>query len=204
VAEGERIGVVGRNGDGKSTLISLLARQTEPDSGRVTHNRDLRLGVLAQRDEFPGGATVRGLVFGDRPEHEWAGDARARDILAGLLPGLELDAPVEGDVGRRARRVGLARLLVPESDLLVLDEPTNHLDLEAIAWLGPAPAGPAGRLIVVTHDRWFLDEVTDTVLGGRRPPRCIATTAATRRTSWPSRAGPDRRGHRGEAAEPAA
>jgi ATP-binding cassette subfamily F protein uup len=161
VAEGERIGVVGRNGDGKSTLISLLARQTEPDSGRVTHNRDLRLGVLAQRDEFPEGATVRSLVLGDRPEHEWAGDARARDILAGLLPGLELDAPVEGMSGGERRRVGLARLLVPESDLLVLDEPTNHLDLEAIAWLARHLLGRRDALIVVTHDRWFLDEVTD-------------------------------------------
>ena len=161
VAEGERIGVVGRNGDGKSTLISLLARTLEPDSGRVTHTRDLRLSVLSQRDEFPSGVTVRDLVFGDRPEHEWAGDTRARDIVAGLLTGMTLDSPIDGMSGGERRRVALARLLVPSSDLLILDEPTNHLDLEAIAWLAGHLLGRRDALIVVTHDRWFLDEVTD-------------------------------------------
>ncbi len=161
VEEGERIGVVGRNGGGKSTLISLLARNIEPDSGRVTHNRDLRLGLLTQRDQFPDGATVRSLVFGERPEHEWAGDSRARDILAGLLAGMALDAPVSGMSGGERRRVALARLLVPSSDLLILDEPTNHLDLEAIAWLARHLLSRRDALVVVTHDRWFLDEVTD-------------------------------------------
>ncbi|MCO5986859.1 ABC-F family ATP-binding cassette domain-containing protein [Actinoallomurus spadix] len=159
VSAGDRIGVVGRNGGGKSTLVSLLAGRIEPDSGRVTHTRGLRLGFLTQRDEFPDGATVRSVVFGDRAEHEWAGDARARDILAGLLPGVSLDTPIRGMSGGERRRVALARLLVPETDLLVLDEPTNHLDIEAIAWL--AGHLKDRTLIVVTHDRWFLDEVTD-------------------------------------------
>jgi ATP-binding cassette subfamily F protein uup len=159
VAAGDRVGVVGRNGDGKSTLVSLLAGRIEPDSGRVTHTRGTRLGFLTQRDEFPVEATVRSLVFGDRAEHDWAGDARARDILAGLLPGVSLDARLEGMSGGERRRVALAQLLVPETDLLILDEPTNHLDIEAIAWL--AGHLKDRTLIVVTHDRWFLDEVTD-------------------------------------------
>ncbi|MCW2947997.1 MAG: transporter related protein [Actinoallomurus sp.] len=159
VAAGDRIGVVGRNGGGKSTLVSLLAGRIEPDSGRATRTRDLRVGYLTQRDEFPGDATVRSVVLGDRAEHDWAGDARARDILAGLLPDVSLDAPIAGMSGGERRRVALARLLVPETDLIVLDEPTNHLDIEAIAWL--AGHLKDRTLIVVTHDRWFLDEVTD-------------------------------------------
>jgi ATP-binding cassette subfamily F protein uup len=159
VAAGDRIGVVGRNGGGKSTLVSLLAGRIEPDSGRVTRTRDVRVGYLTQRDEFPGDATVRSVVLGDRAEHDWAGDARARDILAGLLPDMSLDAPIAGMSGGERRRVALARLLVPETDLIVLDEPTNHLDIEAIAWL--AGHLKDRTLIVVTHDRWFLDEVTD-------------------------------------------
>jgi ABC transport system ATP-binding/permease protein len=159
VAAGDRIGVVGRNGDGKSTLVSLLAGRIEPDDGRVTRTRGTQLGFLTQRDEFPEGATVRSIVLGDRAEHDWAGDARARDILAGLLPGVSLDTPVEGMSGGERRRVALARLLVPQTDLVILDEPTNHLDIEAIAWL--AGHLKDRTLIVVTHDRWFLDEVTD-------------------------------------------
>ncbi len=159
VSAGDRIGVVGRNGDGKTTLVSILAGRTSHDSGRVTRNRDLRLGYLSQRDEFAESATVRSLVLGERAEHDWAGDARARDILAGLLPGVPLDAPVAGMSGGERRRVALARLLVPETDMLVLDEPTNHLDIEAIAWL--AAHLRDRTLIVVTHDRWFLDETTD-------------------------------------------
>jgi ATP-binding cassette subfamily F protein uup len=159
VSAGDRIGVVGRNGGGKTTLVSVLAGRTAPDAGRVTHARDLRLGYLTQRDDFPAEATVRGLVFGDRAEHDWAGDSRAREILAGLLPDVGLDDAVAGMSGGERRRVALARLLVPETDLLVLDEPTNHLDIEAIAWL--AGHLKDRTLIVVTHDRWFLDEVTD-------------------------------------------
>ncbi|MFC5744013.1 ABC-F family ATP-binding cassette domain-containing protein [Actinomadura rugatobispora] len=159
--EGDRVGVVGRNGGGKSTLVEILARATEPDEGRVTHARGLRLGYLTQRDAFAEGATVRDVVLGDRPEHEWAGDTRVRDILAGLLADLPLDAPLAGMSGGERRRTALARLLVPESDLIVLDEPTNHLDLEAIDWLARHLRARRGALLVVTHDRWFLDEVTE-------------------------------------------
>ncbi|MFI0482408.1 ABC-F family ATP-binding cassette domain-containing protein [Actinomadura sp. 9N215] len=159
--EGDRVGVVGRNGGGKSTLVSVLARETEPDAGRVTHSRGLRLGHLAQRDDFAEDATVRSVVLGDRAEHEWAGDVRARDVLGGLLAGLDLDAPLAGMSGGERRRVALARLLVPESDVLLLDEPTNHLDIEAIDWLARHLKGRKSALLVVTHDRWFLDEVTD-------------------------------------------
>jgi ABC transport system ATP-binding/permease protein len=159
--EGDRVGVVGRNGGGKSTLVSVLARETGPDGGRVTHARGLRLGYLTQRDAFPEGATVRSTVLGDRAEHEWAGDVRVRDILAGLVADLDLDAPLAGMSGGERRRVALARLLVPESDLLMLDEPTNHLDIEAIDWLARHLKDRRVALLVVTHDRWFLDEVTD-------------------------------------------
>jgi ATP-binding cassette subfamily F protein uup len=161
VAEGERIGVVGRNGGGKSTLVSVLAKLVEPDAGRATHSRGLRVGCLSQRDEFAGGVPVRDIVLGDRAEHEWAGDTRTRDILTGLLDGLDLDASPAGMSGGERRRVALARLLVPERDVLVLDEPTNHLDLEAIVWLAGHLKARRSALVVVTHDRWFLDEVTD-------------------------------------------
>ncbi|WP_433333591.1 ABC-F family ATP-binding cassette domain-containing protein [Spirillospora sp. CA-294931] len=157
----DRVGVVGRNGGGKSTLVSILARVVEPDDGRVTHSRGLRLGYLTQRDEFGADDTVRSVVIGDRAEHEWAGDTRVRDILAGLLSDLDLDAPIAGMSGGERRRVALARLLVPESDLLMLDEPTNHLDIEAIDWLARHLRARKVALLIVTHDRWFLDEVTD-------------------------------------------
>ncbi|REE96180.1 ABC-F family ATP-binding cassette domain-containing protein [Thermomonospora umbrina] len=160
VDDDDRIGVVGRNGGGKSTLVALLTKRVEPDEGRVTHARGLRLGHLAQRDAFPEGATVASTVLGDRAEHEWASDTRVRDILSGLLADLSLDAPLAGMSGGERRRVALARLLVPESDLIVLDEPTNHLDIEAIDWLARHLRARKGALVVVTHDRWFLDEVT--------------------------------------------
>ncbi|MEV2274281.1 ABC-F family ATP-binding cassette domain-containing protein [Nocardiopsis sp. NPDC049922] len=159
VDEGERIGVVGRNGGGKSTLISVLSGRTEPDSGRVVHNRGLRIGFLHQRDDFPD-TTVGAFVLGDRAEHEWAGDARVRDILRGLLGGWDLDADMSGLSGGERRRSALARLLVGDHDLIVLDEPTNHLDIEGIAWLAQHLSGRPESLVVVTHDRWFLDAVT--------------------------------------------
>ncbi|MBC6459088.1 ABC-F family ATP-binding cassette domain-containing protein [Actinomadura sp. HBU206391] len=161
VEENERIGVVGRNGGGKSTLVSILGKLVDPDDGRVTHARDLRLGYLGQRDEFPDGATVRDIVIGDRPEHEWAGDTRTREILTGLLEGVDLDSSPNGMSGGERRRVALSRLLVPESDVLVLDEPTNHLDIEAIVWLAGHLKARRSGVVVVTHDRWFLDEVTE-------------------------------------------
>ncbi|GAA1459167.1 ABC-F family ATP-binding cassette domain-containing protein [Nocardiopsis exhalans] len=159
VDEGERIGVVGRNGGGKSTMISVLAGHTEPDSGRVVHNRGLRVGFLHQRDDFPD-STVGEFVLGDRAEHEWAGDARIRDILRGLLGGWDLDLPMSGLSGGERRRSGLARLLVGDHDLIILDEPTNHLDIEGIAWLAEHLRQRPESLVVVTHDRWFLDAVT--------------------------------------------
>jgi ABC transport system ATP-binding/permease protein len=158
VDAGDRIGVVGRNGSGKSTLVSVLAGRTAPDAGRVTHARGLRVGYLGQRDLFSD-ASVRELVFGGRAEHEWARDPRVREILSGLLPEVPLDASVGGMSGGERRRVALAAVLVPATDVLLLDEPTNHLDIEAIDWLGGHLKDRT--LIVVTHDRWFLDEVTD-------------------------------------------
>ena len=163
IDEGDRIGVVGRNGDGKSTLLRLLARAQEPDEGRVTVRGGVRVGVLTQQDEATVGASVRDRVVGDRPEYEWASDARIRDVLAGLLGGIDLDAPLTGLSGGQLRRVHLAELLVGDWDVLLLDEPTNHLDVEGIAWLAEHlrrrwSAKDCG-LVVITHDRWFLDAV---------------------------------------------
>ncbi|MFK4789254.1 ABC-F family ATP-binding cassette domain-containing protein [Microbacterium sp. ZW T5_56] len=165
VNEGDRIGIVGRNGDGKSTLLSLLAGLIEPDGGRVTRRGGLRVGVLTQQDDLDDDSTIAQAVVGDRPEHEWAGDVRARDVVANLLGGLDWDGPIRGLSGGQRRRVQLAQLLVADWDLVCADEPTNHLDVEAIAWLAEHlkrrwPANQGG-LLVVTHDRWFLDEVAN-------------------------------------------
>lgn len=163
IDEGDRIGVVGRNGDGKSTLLRLLSRAQEPDGGRVTVRGGVRLGVLTQQDEATVGASVRDRVVGDRPEYEWASDARIRDVLAGLLGGIALDAPLMDLSGGQLRRVHLAELLVGDWDVLLLDEPTNHLDVEGIAWLAEHLrrrwSAKDGGLVVITHDRWFLDAV---------------------------------------------
>ena len=163
IDEGDRIGVVGRNGDGKSTLLRLLARAQEPDEGRVTVRGGVRVGVLTQQDEATVGASVRDRVVGDRPEYEWASDARIRDVLAGLLGGIDLDAPLTDLSGGQLRRVHLAELLVGDWDVLLLDEPTNHLDIEGIAWLAEHLrrrwSAKDGGLVVITHDRWFLDAV---------------------------------------------
>ncbi|MFC3994805.1 ABC-F family ATP-binding cassette domain-containing protein [Nocardiopsis sediminis] len=159
VDEGDRIGVVGRNGGGKSTLVSVIAALTEPDSGRVIHGRGLRVGFLHQRDTFPED-TVGDFVLGERAEHEWAGDARVRDVLRGLLSGWSLTTPMSALSGGERRRATLARLLIETHDVIVLDEPTNHLDIEAIAWLAEHVRGRREALVVVTHDRWFLDAVT--------------------------------------------
>ncbi|WP_046468967.1 ABC-F family ATP-binding cassette domain-containing protein [Allosalinactinospora lopnorensis] len=160
VDEGDRVGVVGRNGGGKSTLVSVVAGLTEPDSGRVVHSRGLRVGFLQQSDSYPEG-TVGEFVLGERAEHEWAGDARVRDVLRGLLSGWDLDTPMAGLSGGERRRSALARLLIETHDLLVLDEPTNHLDIEGIAWLAGHVNRRKEALVVVTHDRWFLDAVTN-------------------------------------------
>ncbi|HEU0206052.1 MAG TPA: ABC-F family ATP-binding cassette domain-containing protein [Pseudolysinimonas sp.] len=177
INEGDRIGVVGRNGDGKSSLLRLLAGRQQPDSGRVTRRGGVTLGMLDQSDELATGLTVAQTVVGDRPEHEWAGDARVRDVIAGLIGGtatgngrsgdIRWDALVDDLSGGQRRRVALAALLTHDWDVVFLDEPTNHLDVEGVAWLAQHlktrwPANQGG-LVVVTHDRWFLDEVsTDT------------------------------------------
>ncbi|AZS37351.1 putative ABC transporter ATP-binding protein YheS [Microbacterium lemovicicum] len=163
IAEGDRIGIVGRNGDGKSTLLGMLAGLVEPDGGRVTVRGGVRVGVLDQADTLADDDTIRSAVVGDRPEHEWAGDARTRDVLAGLLGDLPWESRLGDLSGGQRRRVALAHLLAQDWDVMFLDEPTNHLDVEAITWLAGHlkrrwPAG-SGGLLVVTHDRWFLDEV---------------------------------------------
>jgi len=165
--EGDRVGVVGRNGDGKSTLLRLLSGRIEPDSGRVTRRGGVTLGMLDQADTLPDDLIVRDAIVGDRAEHEWAGDARTRDVIDGLLRDLPWEASIGELSGGQRRRVGLAKLLVGDWDVIFLDEPTNHLDVEGIAWLAKHlnarwPRNQGG-LVVVTHDRWFLDEVsTDT------------------------------------------
>ncbi|MEW9533163.1 ABC-F family ATP-binding cassette domain-containing protein [Microbispora sp. NPDC049125] len=160
IEEGDRIGVVGRNGGGKTTLISIIAGNLRPDSGRVTHTRGMRVGTLAQRDDFDPEATVGELVLHGRAEHEWAGDAGIREVLANLLGDVDLTSPAAALSGGERRRTALARLLIGEHDLLILDEPTNHLDIEAIAWLAGHLARRKSALLVVTHDRWFLDAVS--------------------------------------------
>ena len=163
VDEGDRIGIVGRNGDGKSTLLSVLAGRLEPDSGRVLRNGAVRVGVLGQTDDLAGDDTVAHAVVGDMPEYEWAGNARIRETIAGLAADIPWDAKVGTLSGGQRRRVDLVRLLIGDWDILALDEPTNHLDVRAITWLANHlktrwKAGQ-GALLVVTHDRWFLDEV---------------------------------------------
>lgn len=164
VAEGDRIGIVGRNGDGKSSLLGMLSGAIQPDTGQVTRRGGLTMGVLDQADTLDANDTVGHTVVGDRPEHEWAGDAKIRDIMSGLVGDLDWEAAVGTLSGGQRRRVALAALLSGDWDILALDEPTNHLDLEGIVWLARhlrqrwSPS--SGGLLVVTHDRWFLDEVS--------------------------------------------
>ncbi|MFC4592369.1 ABC-F family ATP-binding cassette domain-containing protein [Sphaerisporangium corydalis] len=156
----DRVGVVGRNGDGKTTLISVIAGTVKPHGGRVTHTRGLRIGFLSQGDDLDPAMTVRQVVLGDRAEHEWAGDQATREILANLLGDIELEARAGELSGGERRRTALARLLIEEHDLVILDEPTNHLDIEAIAWLAGHLSARRSALLAVTHDRWFLDAVS--------------------------------------------
>src|SRR5690606_24991183 len=135
IDEGDRIGIVGRNGDGKSSLLGMLAGAVQPQSGRVTRRGGVRFGVLTQADELDDDATVAHSVVGDRPEHEWAGDASVRDIIRGLVQDVPWDARIRELSGGQRRRVALAALLIGDWDLIALDEPTNHLDVEGIAWL---------------------------------------------------------------------
>jgi ATP-binding cassette subfamily F protein uup len=161
--EGDRIGIVGRNGDGKSTLLRLLAGRMEPDSGRVTRRRGVTIGVLDQSDDLVNGQTVGHTIVGGIDEHVWAGDSKVRDVIAGLVRDIPWDTLVDDLSGGQRRRVALAQVLIGDHDVVFLDEPTNHLDVEGIAWLAGHLknrwAQNSGGLVVVTHDRWFLDEV---------------------------------------------
>ncbi|QEO09490.1 ABC-F family ATP-binding cassette domain-containing protein [Protaetiibacter larvae] len=167
LSDGDRIGVVGRNGDGKSTLLRILAGRTTPDAGRVTRRGGVTVGMLDQSDTLPEDERVGHAIVGDRAEHEWAGDAKVRDVIRGLVRDIPWDARIGELSGGQRRRVALAALLSHDWDVLFLDEPTNHLDIEGVAWLAAHlktrwPANQ-GALVAVTHDRWFLDEVsTDT------------------------------------------
>src|SRR3954470_758424 len=159
VGDGERIGVVGRNGDGKTTLLNLVAGRVEPDGGRVSRSRGLHLGYLDQRDLLDDTHTVREVVLGGKADHEWAADPTTREVVEVLLAGVSLDRVVSGLSGGERRRCSLAALLLGDQDLVILDEPTNHLDVEAVAWLAEHLRRRTSALVVVTHDRWFLDEV---------------------------------------------
>lgn len=163
IMEGDRIGIVGRNGDGKSTLLSVLAGMTEPEGGRVVRRNGVSVGMLGQTDGLDDASSVGRAVVGDRPEYEWAADPSVREVISGLISDIPWDRTVGSLSGGQRRRVDLARLLVGDWDVLMLDEPTNHLDVRAIAWLASYlkrrwKAGE-GAMLVVTHDRWFLDEV---------------------------------------------
>ncbi|HIW45895.1 MAG TPA: ABC-F family ATP-binding cassette domain-containing protein [Candidatus Yaniella excrementigallinarum] len=163
VSAGDRIGIVGRNGDGKSTLMKLLTGRLEPDSGKVTIRHNTTIGMLDQSDTVDTTLTVGQAIVGDLAEHEWASDPKIRDVISGLVSDLDWDTLVGALSGGQRRRVALAKLLIGDWDILALDEPTNHLDVEGIAWLANHvkrrwPQN-AGALLVITHDRWFLDEV---------------------------------------------
>jgi ABC transport system ATP-binding/permease protein len=166
VNDGARIGIVGRNGDGKSSLLGLLTGQLQPDSGRVTQRSGLRVSALSQADTLDPDRTVGWTLVGEQAEHQWAGDPRIRDVVGGLVSDIAWDATVSTLSGGQRRRVQLARLLVGEWDVIALDEPTNHLDIEGITWLAghlrQRLARNTGGLLLVTHDRWFLDEVATT------------------------------------------
>jgi ATP-binding cassette subfamily F protein uup len=166
IAAGDRIGVVGRNGDGKSTLLRLIAGIEDADAGQVTRSGGVGIAVLGQGDELDPARTIREELIGGRADHEWAGDAAFRSVLDGLMGGVGmarfpqgLDTPIAGLSGGERRRIALAQLLLDGPELLLLDEPTNHLDVEGVDWLARHLAARRGAMLVVTHDRWFLDAV---------------------------------------------
>jgi ATP-binding cassette subfamily F protein uup len=165
VSEGDRIGIVGRNGSGKSTLMKIIAGIEEPDAGRVTKSNSARIGILSQVDIAKADATVGDVVIGNREKHEWARDPLIREIFTGLFGGFDdhlFERLFASLSGGEKRRVGLAKLLIDDLDLILLDEPTNHLDVEGVAWLADHLNKRKDlALLVVTHDRWFLDAVTD-------------------------------------------
>lgn len=163
VHEGDRIGIVGTNGDGKSTLLKVLAKQFSPESGEVLFKGSPLIGVLAQSDKLSNKDSVGNAVVGDIPEHVWASDKRIREIISELIGDVSWDAPIGQLSGGQRRRVDLAKLLIGDWDILMLDEPTNHLDMKTISWLAQHLQqrwiNGVGALLVITHDRWFLDEV---------------------------------------------
>ena len=165
VSEGDRIGIVGRNGAGKSTLMKIIAGIESPDEGRVTQGNSVRVGMLSQVDVADKNATVGDIVIGDRAKHEWASDPKIREVFTGLFGGFDdhlFERVFITLSGGEKRRVGLAKLLIDELDLIMLDEPTNHLDVEGVDWLARYLNGRKDlAVLVVTHDRWFLDAVTD-------------------------------------------
>ncbi|KAA8829754.1 ABC-F family ATP-binding cassette domain-containing protein [Bifidobacterium myosotis] len=167
VFEGDRIGIVGKNGDGKSTLLHLFRGTQEPDSGRVTKRGGLTFGMLDQRDPLDDDATIREAALEGRADYEWASDNTSREIVEALLGGMSLDAKVGSLSGGQRRRADLARLLLKDWDILALDEPTNHLDVVTIHWLAEHLKNRwskgQGALLLVTHDRWFLDEVCESM-----------------------------------------
>ncbi len=169
IEDGLRVGVLGPNGAGKSTLLAALAGAREVDGGRVTRAGGTRVAMLRQADDLPGATTVRRAVHGGAPEHEWASDPAVRDIHAGLLADIDPGAEVAALSGGQRRRVALAAVLTSPADVLLLDEPTNHLDVEGVDWLARhlnarfASRRSAGALVVVTHDRWFLDAICTNV-----------------------------------------
>jgi ATP-binding cassette subfamily F protein uup len=173
VSEGDRIGIVGRNGAGKSTLMKIIAGIESADTGRVTQGNSVRIGMLSQVDLADKNATVGDLVIGDRAKHEWASDSKIREVFTGLFGGFDdhlFERVFITLSGGEKRRVGLAKLLIDELDLIMLDEPTNHLDVEGVDWLAQhLNARKDLAVLVVTHDRWFLDAVTERtweVVGG--------------------------------------
>ncbi|MFT8359249.1 ABC-F family ATP-binding cassette domain-containing protein [Bifidobacterium aquikefiri] len=167
VFEGDRIGIVGRNGGGKSTLLQMLAGLQQPDDGRVTKRNGLTFGLLDQRDPLDDNQTIRQAALENREDYEWAADASSRDIVEALLGGLRLDTKIGELSGGQRRRADLARLLLHDWDILALDEPTNHLDIVTIHWLAEHLksrwSNGSGALLLVTHDRWFLDEVCESM-----------------------------------------
>jgi ABC transport system ATP-binding/permease protein len=174
VSEGDRIGIVGRNGSGKSTLMKIIAAVESPDQGRVTKSNSVKIGLLSQVDKADPNATVGDVVLGDKAKHEWASDAGIREVFTGLFGGFDdhlFERTFATLSGGEKRRVGLAKLLIDDLDLILLDEPTNHLDVEGVAWLANHLNNrKALAVLVITHDRWFLDAVTDRtweVVGGK-------------------------------------
>ena len=163
VNEGDRIGIVGRNGDGKSSLLGMLTGAISPDGGRVTRRTGVRVGALDQADTLDNDHTVGHVLVADQAKHEWAGIPRVRDVVDGLVTDISFETQIGTLSGGQRRRVQLAALLIDDWDVIALDEPTNHLDVEGITWLAghlkKRWARTSGGLLVVTHDRWFLDEV---------------------------------------------